>query len=91
MSMTKTLFDPVLYLVQQLAEGQIALRSVDHTDNEGEPCQHCQMGQHVNNVTVYGFDDGGERTTADCCVYCIPAVAAEYFDSCYGVRAEVGR
>lgn len=91
MFMTKTLFDPALYLVQQLAEGRITLLAVDHTDNEGEPCQHCQMGQHVNNATVYGFDDEGENTTADCCVHCIPSVASEYFDICYGIRAEIAR
>jgi hypothetical protein len=89
--MTKTLLDPTLYLVQQVSELDLTLRPVDTTDNQGEPCQHCQTTGHQNMVTIYGFDTNGERTTGDCCVYCIAAVAAEYFSPLYGLVAEVAR
>lgn len=89
--MTKTIFDPTLHLVQQLAEQEITLRAVDSTDNQGEPCEHCQTYRHVNTATLYGRDGDWNRITADCCVFCIPAVAAEKFHPLYGVRAEVAR
>jgi hypothetical protein len=83
--------DPVLYLVQQLSELDAKLHAVDSTDNQGEPCQHCGVPLHRNAATIYGFDGAGERTTADCCVRCIPAVATEYFDALYAMRIEVAR
>lgn len=91
MCMTKTVLDPTLYLVQQLAEGEVTLRAVDHTDNQGEPCAHCQTLGHVNTATLAGFDNDGERGSADCCVYCIAAVAAEWFSPLYAVVAQVAR
>jgi hypothetical protein len=89
--MTKTLLDPALHLVQAISEQEITLRAVAHTDNQGEPCEHCQVSRHVNMVTLHGFDSAGERTTADCCAACIPAVATEYFHPLYGIVAEVAR
>jgi hypothetical protein len=89
--MTKTVLDPTLRLVQKLAEQEVTLRAVDHTDNEGEPCEHCQMRGRANTVTLYGYNGDGERITVDCCVHCVPAVAGEYFHPLYGVRAEVAR
>lgn len=88
--MTKTVLDPTLYLVQQLAELEITLRAVDRTDNQGEPCQHCQTLGHLNTVTLNGFGPDGERGTADCCVHCIPA-ASGWFNPMYAVVAEVAR
>jgi hypothetical protein len=89
--MTKTVLDPTLYLIRQLSELEVTLRAADHTDNQGEPCRHCQAYGHVNTVTIHGFDTNGERTTADCCVFCIPAVTSEYFHPLYGAVADVAR
>jgi hypothetical protein len=93
--MTKTVLDPVLQLVQQIAEQDIMLRAVDKTDNQGEPCRYCVDDQIVNvgrnMVTLHGFGPDGERGTADCCIRCIPAVASEWFSPLYAVVAEVAR
>jgi hypothetical protein len=88
--MTKTVLDPTLYLVQQIAELDITLRAVNSTDNQGEPCQHCQVLDHHNAVTLHGFGPDGEAGTADCCVHCIPA-ASEWFNPLYSMVAEVAR
>lgn len=89
--MTKKVLEPALWLMQQLSELEVQLRAVDRTDNQGEPCQYCEVHGHVNMVTLHGFGSDGERGTADCCVYCVPAVVAEWFNPMYATVAEVAR
>lgn len=89
--MTKTIVDPTLMLVQQLSELRIMLRAVDATDNQGEPCEHCQDQRRANGVTLYGTDKDGEHSTADCCVQCIPVVVFEHFNQNHTILAEVAR
>jgi len=66
----------------------VATRMVDRVDNQGEPCEHCQVDGRVVDATIYGTADGVD-STVDCCVFCVPTVIA-MMDPCYAVHVELG-
>lgn len=66
----------------------IKFRAVSHVDNMGEPCEYCELFGREIEATLYGSQEGN-RASADCCILCIPAVAASEFDAEVTVVAEI--
>ena len=79
--------EAVIDFAQALARLGLDLIPVTRVDNQGEPCEHCQLLGRDIAATLYGIQDGREDT-ADCCIPCLPIVAAE-FDQNQSIRAEV--
>jgi len=82
--------DAIYAFARQLAglDKAIQMRAVGSVDNEGEPCEHCNLIGRTIQATLHG-DRDRERITADCCIPCIPAVAASGFDAEVTVVAEI--
>jgi hypothetical protein len=66
----------------------VATRMVERVDNQGEPCEVCQVEGRYVDATVYG-ENNGVATTIDCCVVCVPEVIRD-LDSSVDVTVELG-
>lgn len=52
---------------------------VAEVDNQGEPCESCQLEGHVVDATIYGVVLGEFANMFECreaCLHCVPAVIA---------------
>lgn len=52
-------------------------RLVNAVDNQGEPCESCQLEGHVVDALVYGVVLGVHANLYECreaCLHCVPAV-----------------
>jgi hypothetical protein len=79
--------EAVVAFAQALARLGVDLIPVTRVDNQGEPCEHCQLLGRDIAATLYGIQDGQEDS-ADCCIPCLPVVASE-FDQNQSIRVEV--
>lgn len=77
----------VIDFTKAMARMDVRLIPVSRVDNQGEPCEHCQLLGRDIEATVYGVQDGQEDSS-DCCIPCLPVVAGE-FDQNQTIRAEV--
>lgn len=66
----------------------VQLRAVTTCDNQGEPCEYCQLLGRDIEATLYGNQEG-HAGSVGCCIPCIPAVAASEFDAEVTVVAEI--
>jgi hypothetical protein len=74
----------------------LAVSIVDHVDNEGEPCRHCQLiGRTVQAQAYITLGEAGVHvdTMLESCLAClIPALdAAPYLDADAPIVVEVAR
>lgn len=75
---------------------QLDIRIVDHVDNQGEPCEHCQeIGQEIQTQAYIMFGESGEQvyTTLESCLAClIPALdSTPWLDTDRPIVVEVAR
>lgn len=65
---------------------------VDRVDNQGEPCEVCQIEGRFIDATIYGVELMGEANMYVCreaCVWCVPTVIKN-MDATADVTVELG-
>jgi hypothetical protein len=67
---------------------------VNRVDNQGEPCEHCQIEGRFVDATVYGlkvFPPYGNTASVvlECCVFCVPVLVLD-MDPTADVTVELG-
>lgn len=72
----------------------VTTKLVDRVDNQGEPCEVCQIEGRYVDATVYGVVLGNDvdlvrDITLDCCVWCVPEAISQ-MDSVEAVTVELG-
>jgi hypothetical protein len=74
----------------------LAVRVIDHVDNEGKPCEHCQLTDATVQAQAYvTLGDPGYRheDMIECCLAClIPALdSTPWLDTDRPIVVEVAR
>jgi hypothetical protein len=66
---------------------------VDHVDNEGADCEHCQLEGHAVQAQAYAYITDTTRELIECCQAClIPAIdSTPYVDTDRPIVVEVAR
>lgn len=62
----------------RMSDFSVSTRIVASVDDQGEPCDACQLVGHVVTATVYGVAlEFGEHVTYACCADCVSALVTE--------------
>jgi hypothetical protein len=75
---------------------ELSVRIVNHVDNEGEPCKHCQLEDHTVQAQAYitlGEAGVSVDTMLESCLACLlPALdSAPYLDTERVIPVEIAR
>lgn len=73
----------------------LRVQIVEHVDNEGEPCDHCQLYGNVVQAQAYVVTDNRTlaRQMIETCLAClIPAIdSTPYVEATFSIAVEVAR
>lgn len=58
---------------------------VESVDNQGEPCEYCDVDYAVVDVSIHGMGHLGYAWSADCCEKCMPRLVVDHCDASYNV------